>query len=179
MGRRRSAQDADLQQLYDQVPEVGCKGLCQDACGPIDMSPREHARLRAAGVDVPAATRRAILLHVTGEYSCPALTVAGQCGVYEQRPMICRLWGATKSLRCPHGCTPERWLSDVDAMDLIAKASTVGGDPATGRQREAGVARMRAQPELQRAVRDYIATNANLDKDAVVEELARDGERVT
>ena len=30
------------------------------------------------------------------------------CEVYDQRPLICRLFGTTKSLPCPHGRGPEQ-----------------------------------------------------------------------
>lgn len=161
--------------LYDQVPDVGCKGLCQSACGPIDMAPREGARLRAAGVEIPATTRRHILLHVTGKYSCPALDADGRCEVYAKRPMICRLWGATETLRCPYGCAPERWLSDVDALDLIAQTSLVGGDADAGRRASHGAARVRDDPTLQRWLRDFLSTQANLDKTEAADELTQDG----
>jgi len=36
--------------------------------------------------------------------------------------MICRLWGLTKSMACPFGCVPERWLTEDEAHALLAKA---------------------------------------------------------
>lgn len=38
--------------------------------------------------------------------SCPHLEKNG-CGVYEERPLICRLFGTSPQLLCPHGKRPE------------------------------------------------------------------------
>ena len=38
--------------------------------------------------------------------SCPHLGENG-CEVYDERPLICRLFGTTPSLPCPHGRKPE------------------------------------------------------------------------
>ncbi|TMD08275.1 MAG: hypothetical protein E6J01_03825 [Chloroflexi bacterium] len=53
---------------------------------------------------------------------CPLLTPSGTCSVYDIRPMICRVWGLTKSMACPFGCVPERWLTEDEAHALLAKA---------------------------------------------------------
>ncbi|HEV2379781.1 MAG TPA: hypothetical protein VG206_08280 [Terriglobia bacterium] len=51
---------------------------------------------------------------------CPYL-VAGQFFIYGVRPLICRLWGLVKAMRCPHGCEPEQWLSDEEARAMLAR----------------------------------------------------------
>jgi Uncharacterised protein family (UPF0153). len=38
--------------------------------------------------------------------SCPYLGKQG-CEVYDERPLICRLFGTTPQLPCPHGRRPE------------------------------------------------------------------------
>nr|BFE85808.1 hypothetical protein GCM10020093_084090 [Planobispora longispora] len=53
MSRWSDLMDAHYAELYAQVPDVGCKGLCSDSCGPIDMHPYERARIRRAGVQIP------------------------------------------------------------------------------------------------------------------------------
>lgn len=40
------------------------------------------------------------------ELSCPHLK-KNACGVYDERPLICRLFGTTPQLLCPHGRRPE------------------------------------------------------------------------
>lgn len=49
--------------------------------------------------------RRNIALISTPEGQCPVLSADGRCTQYADRPMICRLWGATPDMPCPHGCT--------------------------------------------------------------------------
>jgi uncharacterized protein len=44
---------ASLADVYARVPEVRCKGLCVDSCGPIAMSREEQRRIRAAAVEIP------------------------------------------------------------------------------------------------------------------------------
>lgn len=162
MGRRRSAQDADLQRLYDQVPDANCKGLCASACGPIDLSPREASRLREVGVEIPMVTEQLIMEHVRGGAACPALTEQGRCGAYGRRPMICRLWGATESLRCPHGCVPAAGpLSDIDAVALVMDAARVGGAPALAQNNAPGLEYARSSPERGRLLSAAISTLAN------------------
>ena len=40
------------------------------------------------------------------ELNCPYLGKNG-CEVYAERPLICRLFGTTPKLACPHGKRPE------------------------------------------------------------------------
>ena len=42
--------------------------------------------------------------------SCPHLGASG-CEVYDERPLICRLFGTTPSLLCPHGRHPEEMIA--------------------------------------------------------------------
>jgi Fe-S-cluster containining protein len=85
---------ADLDDLYAQVPDVGCKGLCVDSCGSVAMSPEERRRIAERGVHLP------LLAAFVGH--CPALR-NGRCSVYEVRPMVCRLWGAVEGMKCRFG----------------------------------------------------------------------------
>ena len=47
---------------------------------------------------------------------------AGRCAIYSIRPLICRLWGATKRLPCPWGCKPGRYLTEKESRALLARA---------------------------------------------------------
>jgi hypothetical protein len=106
-----------LQKIYARLPQLQCKGLCQKACGPIGMSPLEHeAMIAFAGKPLPPTSLK-----------CPFLAPDGKCSVYPVRPLICRLWGSVKSMRCPHGCTPGRWLSDDEAFALISRVHQLSG----------------------------------------------------
>jgi Fe-S-cluster containining protein len=110
--------DAELEALYAQVPDVGCRGLCVDACGPIDGGHRERVRMARAGVRLPTlaeAVRR--MASTPDNYECPAL-VDGRCSTYGARPMVCRIWAASEDLPCPYGCRP------VDGRPLLTSAET-------------------------------------------------------
>ncbi|MDA8320425.1 MAG: YkgJ family cysteine cluster protein [Actinomycetota bacterium] len=127
---RRTDIDAALQDLYDQVPAIpGCQGKCWVSCGPIEMSDRERQRARHAGyriTDPREATR------MIDTYWCEALTREGLCAIYDLRPLSCRLWGTTEGMPCPHGCQPERWLTDDQAFALVTESLIIGGAAAAG-----------------------------------------------
>jgi hypothetical protein len=95
------------------------------------MSVEEDARLRARGFDIPPMAAALAALQRGEDYYCPAL-VDGRCAAYEDRPTICRLWGATESMHCPHGCTPEGALTQEQSHALIRASAQVGGGLAAG-----------------------------------------------
>src|SRR5688572_3091327 len=97
---RRSQIDARLAALYAQVPQPNCKGLCSTSCGAISMHPRERQRIRDLGVTIPHHQDALDTLIHDGEYTCPALK-DDRCTVYDDRPMICRLWGSVDGMPCP------------------------------------------------------------------------------
>ena len=83
---------------------------------------REKQRLRQCGVRLIPRAQALLELERTGSYRCPALTNDGRWSVYEDRPSICRLWGAQQAMPCRHGCQPDAGLLD-DVTGLHA-----GGD---------------------------------------------------
>lgn len=126
--------DAKLQELYDRIPEIpDCKGLCSDSCGPIrpTTSIREVDRMeRAAGHPLRPDMGPAKLMGrgICESQMCSFLTDEGRCSVYDLRPMICRLWGASEDLKCPYGCVPEGgWLTADEGMALLVEALVIGG----------------------------------------------------
>ncbi len=110
------------------MPVVACRGLCAGSCGPIDMSLEERRRLEGRGVTVLPLDALLPKIVEDGVGMCPAL-VDDRCSVYEDRPLICRLWGAVESMPCPHGCevTPGL-LMDAGAQALIRRSLKVGGE---------------------------------------------------
>jgi hypothetical protein len=42
-----------LEAIYAKLPELRCQGKCQEACGPVFMSPAEEVKFRMAGKVVP------------------------------------------------------------------------------------------------------------------------------
>lgn len=160
---RAEETDAELEALYAQVPEIGCKGLCTDACGPIEGGHRETVRMRRAGVRLPPRQRAIrLMVETDGNYECPALK-NGRCSVYAVRPMVCRTWGASEDMICPYGCEPadgRRRLTSPQTLALIEAARTVGTAerPMTAEQ-FAAILRTPAGATMYRAlVRQPVAT---------------------
>ena len=90
------------------------------------MSNQEDARIRARGYEIPSMADALAALGRGEDYYCPAL-VDGGCSVYEDRPTICRLWGATQSMPCPHGCTPADALTQEESHALLRLSAEAGG----------------------------------------------------
>lgn len=84
------------------IPAFQCLPGCHDCCGPVPASHWEKNQLPA----VPVAKRLAALAHL----DCPHLGPQG-CMVYDQRPLLCRLFGTVESLPCPHGQRPAKLLA--------------------------------------------------------------------
>ena len=108
-----------LDRLYAGLPRVECKKLCQGCCGPVPMTAVEGDRIA-----VRIGRRHEV---VRGHsLDCGLLTDGGLCSVYDIRPLVCRVWGLVREMACPHGCVPERWLSDGEVRELIGKQIEAG-----------------------------------------------------
>lgn len=86
-----------LDALRERIPSFTCIVGCHDCCGPVTASSEEMARLP---VKTEAEHDAAL-----AELSCPHLGQHG-CEVYNERPLICRLFGTTPTLLCPNGMRP-------------------------------------------------------------------------
>ena len=101
--------DRTINYLRKHIPSFNCTPGCHDCCGPVTASSEEMARLpEKSEADHNAALE---------ELSCPHLgTFSGAntnnkgCTVYEERPLICRLFGTTPKLACPNGQRPEKMI---------------------------------------------------------------------
>jgi len=118
----------ELERLYAQLPVLACLGLCEASCGEhIDASTAERRRVLAAGVDLDAPT---------ADGACPALTRTfgvGRCRIHAIRPAICRLWGSSASMPCPHGCVPAGGrVDDAQATRWLLTSMEIGGHPDFG-----------------------------------------------
>lgn len=111
-------QDAALDALYAKLPAIECQAMCADSCGPIASSLREKQRVETAiGKPLSCGTMT----------MCSALDDQPRCSAYRVRPMICRLWGLSKLMRCPYGCVPERWMDVKETAWFVAEADRIGG----------------------------------------------------
>lgn len=93
-----SCHSRTLSDLRRKIPSFQCVPGCHDCCGPVTASSIEMARLPVKGKAVHEAA--------LADLSCPHLGEQG-CEVYDERPLICRLFGTTPSLPCPNGRRPE------------------------------------------------------------------------
>ncbi|MDD9178758.1 MULTISPECIES: YkgJ family cysteine cluster protein [Aliivibrio] len=89
--------------LRQRIPSFECTKGCHDCCGPVTASAEEMRRLP---VKTDAEHEAAL-----EAYNCVHLGPYG-CTVYEERPLICRLFGTTPRMACPNGCKPEQMIDE-------------------------------------------------------------------
>ena len=130
---QREASRAAVRELYERVPALACQGRCQDSCGPIEMSTIERKVLDDRGFHIPPVTMKSLPLLIVSQSMCPALS-EGRCSVYDDRPMLCRLWGATVDMSCPWGCEPIEGplLDSAQGRQLLRESFERGGKPTGG-----------------------------------------------
>jgi hypothetical protein len=94
-----------------RIPSFECIPGCHDCCGPVTTSSYEISALPAKS----EAEHDAALTNL----SCPYLG-SGGCTVYDDRPLICRLFGTTPRLPCPHGRQPAEMIDPLVEADIQA-----------------------------------------------------------
>ena len=115
-----------LEEIYARIPKIECQRKCQAACGLVCATGRieDERLLRQTGEkfgETFFATRPFLGVPwvEANHVHCDFLTLSGDCEFYPLRPLMCRLFGVIRELECPHGCKPERWLTDAEKMELI------------------------------------------------------------
>jgi hypothetical protein len=88
----------------ERIPAFSCIPGCHDCCGPVTTSSEEMLELPR----VSDARHEAAL----AELGCPHLGDRG-CTVYPERPLICRAFGTTPRLACPHGRRPAQMMEPL------------------------------------------------------------------
>lgn len=106
-----------LKKIYEKIPKIECKKSCAASCSVIMMSDAEHKVIKNKTGISPSFCEK------TG--SCNLLK-ENHCMAYDVRPLICRLFGVVEAMRCPHGCIPERFISDEEAEALIKATKELG-----------------------------------------------------
>jgi len=87
-----------IARLRERIPTFECVEGCHDCCGPVTTSSEEMSRLPVK----TDAEHEAAWEHL----NCVHLGPNG-CTVYDERPLICRLFGTTPRMPCPNGRRPE------------------------------------------------------------------------
>lgn len=124
----------ELPAIYAEIPVIHCQGKCQSYCCSVgDMvTPFEKDLILArTGKELNGLpfrfvqdeeSKTIVRLWDQGrdkDFRCNFLGADGKCGAYEVRPIICRLWGTTEDLPCPHGCHVEKVLTKEEGRELI------------------------------------------------------------
>ncbi len=110
----------ELQKIYDSLPTIECRGECWDSCYSYGMTPIEQRAIEI---------RTGSTLPLAHAGRCQKLTMFGRCGIYDVRPLICRLWGLTRAMACNYGCRPEGgFMSNRECYLLIARVHELSGD---------------------------------------------------
>jgi Fe-S-cluster containining protein len=109
---------ATLDDLLKGVPTFTCKEGCSDCCGIVPMTRLEWKRIQE---------RTGITKQYDENGNCNLLK-DGKCSVYDIRPAICRIFGASTEprLQCPHGCKSERLLTAKETDGLIMQVDRLG-----------------------------------------------------
>lgn len=96
----------ELHGIYDMVPGFKCRPKCTDCCGPIFFSGLEWHLIEDK--------------RMADSIWCP-YRGKGFCEIYEQRPIVCRLYGAVDHprLTCSFGHCPTFKISNDDALWLV------------------------------------------------------------
>lgn len=93
-----------IQKLYDKIPSFKCKDGCFDCCdNQIQFAPEEEKR--AGGFCYT-------------ERLCPHIK-DNRCSVYLDRAFICRIYGASEIMPCPHGYKPNNPLNEEETYSLL------------------------------------------------------------
>lgn len=102
--------------IYAHVPGIKCRGLCHGSCGPVPATRDEIAAIEKRSIHSFGVTR---------DGTCTMLA-AGRCSVYESRPLLCRLFAVVRSMTCPFGCVPDRWLPESESRALLDEMAKIG-----------------------------------------------------
>lgn len=90
------------------------------------MSDAEYEILDRHGGRFPRLVEMVEAAVADPHYRCPKL-VDGRCSVYEDRPTVCRLWGATEAMPCRWGCIPDYGgLTAAESDSVMRRSLTIG-----------------------------------------------------
>lgn len=103
--------------LRTKIPSFKCIDGCTACCGPQIIHPEEE---RMIGFRYPFVIRRPQRIQsITCQY---ALRFFG-CQVYEERPIVCRLFGTIKNanMQCPYRRRPGKFLTKKEELKIMRR----------------------------------------------------------
>ena len=98
-------------------PHVKCRN-CGDCCGPVAATVDEIARIE----DFVQSHKRAREVVNAPHEPLDCIFHDDEnrsCAIYQARPMVCRLFGVTKGMKCPNGNSAE--IDGRPFLDIKAK----------------------------------------------------------
>ena len=117
--------NTEVAAIYARIPKINCQRKCHAFCGPIvqlgGYTEAERPEVERA-LDIANIAPR----EGASGLLCQALT-EGDCAIYESRPAICRLWGVSEDMPCPHGCEAERILTKAESDAILNELSAITG----------------------------------------------------
>lgn len=88
--------------------DINWKKLCKhcgQCCGPVPFDAQFFAdnndKMRREPVEVIPEAFPGMVLVLTEDGYCVFLTDNKRCAIYDERPMVCRLYGTVPEMRCP------------------------------------------------------------------------------
>lgn len=134
-----TARLAEIDRLLKDVPTFECKPGCSACCGPIALSKLELKRI----VDRTGINPKLLLTSFrlkTGCINCPLLK-DGKCSVYDIRPAICRIYGASEHPRLKCGIVPgpDKPLTKEETNRLVDQVLRLGHGYAEPMERSAEI----------------------------------------
>ncbi len=111
-----------LNEIYQKVPRVKCQGHCAPFCSAIGYESIEKMNIEEKHSQFPSGFENPTDNGQT--IRCGSLSSENRCTIYDERPMICRLFGATQMMmQCPVGCElmnpSEERLTPEEVMGLL------------------------------------------------------------
>lgn len=109
-----------IQKIADRIPAFECIPGCTDCCGPVPFSPSEWEAVTEKK-DMPTTDTAELLMKLSQGVSvtCPYAVKEVGCAIYEQRPIMCRIYGTVEDLRCPHGKRPETLFTVMQGKTIL------------------------------------------------------------
>lgn len=110
-----------IKKVYRDIPSIRCKGLCHHQCTVIGYTEVERRMMTAAGGKAPSFD--------TDRMRCNYLTEDNRCSIYNARPFVCRIYGVSKDLVCPHGCKPNngKYIDEDTENEMNTAIAHYGG----------------------------------------------------
>jgi Fe-S-cluster containining protein len=132
----RARVDAKFDEIRSHYPkEFECRLGCHSCCKPaLTVNAIERASLAQFLRERPALVEELRALEKENPHKgkrCSMLSAAGECRVYEARPMVCRSHGAPLQFRMPEPSAPDENARARDVCPLNFTHVSLADVPAT------------------------------------------------